>query len=552
MDEALQAKSMIDKIYDKELRHFSQGIYYYKTNDRIQALETFNIFIRDYPQSKFRAEAYLNKADLLYEMGRLNDAIYDYKLILDEFSESGQKSVINRAHYGLAWCYLKNGQFKQAVDEFKSTLEYANNPIVQVSSQIQIADAYQEAGKYLEALDIYSTLIKNHPNTVYADYIQFQIGITFLKNQELEKAFFALRNLKNNFPSSKLIPKAQYYLAVGYFSQANYVEAKGLLEDFIDSFSKDELIAKAVYLYGKCFFNEGDYSRALEIFQNVTKKLRDPEIEELVSIDIGNAYMNLSRFEEAQKAWGNFLKRYPDSPYAGSIVLYLGGLYEKEHKYAEAEKYYRKIIDEYKGASVAEEALLSLAHLYWNKGERGEAKRYFEKLAKKQTPLSLKGKLYLAKIAQQEGRLDQSLRLYNELIDSESSIANIARGEKALLLKETDDCDNAIPAFQDAIDNGLDTPEIRFSLGQCLEKAGRTGEAIEEYFKVAYMFTDQDSKAGLEDTGNFKVRSYFRIARIYERQNNMTAAKTTYQKIVDLKVKESAVAQSRLEELEEN
>ncbi|MFA7677453.1 MAG: tetratricopeptide repeat protein, partial [Candidatus Omnitrophota bacterium] len=266
-EDKVEAKIIIDKISDKQLRLFSQGMYYFKAQDYIQALETFNMFVRDYPFSNLLARTYLGKADTLYELGRLNDSIYTYRYILSTYKDLPFSDILNKAHYGLAWCYLKNGQFKNAIEEFKNTLEYADNPVVRVSSQIQIADAYQETGKYTEALDMYSTILEKYPNTMYSDYIQFQIGMSFLKKKDLSKAFLALKNLKNNFPNSKLVPQAQYYLAVGYFSQQDYVQAKNLLEDFISKFSQSELLPDAYYLYGKCFFNEKNYNQALEIFR---------------------------------------------------------------------------------------------------------------------------------------------------------------------------------------------------------------------------------------------------------------------------------------------
>ena len=97
---------------------------------------------------------------------------------------------------------LRTYTYKKAIEEFKNTLEDADDPLVKVSSQVQIANAYQETAKYDEALDIYNEILRDYPNTIYADYIQFQIGIVFLKKKDLEKSFLALRNLKNNFLKS--------------------------------------------------------------------------------------------------------------------------------------------------------------------------------------------------------------------------------------------------------------------------------------------------------------------------------------------------------------
>lgn len=162
----------------------------------------------------------------------------------------------------------------------------------------------------------------------------------------------------------------------------------------------------------------------------------------------------------------------------------------------------------------------------------------------------MKAKLYLAKIIAQEGKFSDALPLYNELIDTKSPIASVALVDKGYLLKEMKNYQEAITVFRQAIASGIDMPELRFNLGQCLEKAGQNTDAVEEYFKVIYMFSSEKNTVMPEGEKNYQVRSYFRIARIYEDDNNLSAAKAIYQKIIDLDTKESAIASARLKELE--
>ena len=245
----------------------------------------------------------------------------------------------------------------------------------------------------------------------------------------------------------------------------------------------------------------------------------------------------------------DFLARYPHSQYAASVVLYLGGACEKEENYLEAEEYYKKVISDYRDSSSAQEALLSLGHLSWNRGNLEKAQSYFEKLSKRQTPLALKGKFYLAKILFQKGENQKALELYDELIESASPISKVALADKAFLLKEMKDYRQAITVFQRAIDEDIDNPELRFTLGLCLEKVDRRQDAIEEYFKVIYTFSDQGDLRKSDST-NYGVKAYFRIARIYEKMGKREEAKKAYQKIISLGVKEAAIAEARLRELE--
>jgi len=546
---AEEAKGSIAQIKDPQVKLFCEGTYYFRIGDYQAALEIFEKFLRNFAQSKMISNIYLAKADTLYEMGRINDSLSAYRYILDNFKGAQYSDILDKAHYGLAWCYLKKSEFRKAIEEFKNTLKYTNNSVVMVSSQIQIADAYQEAGNFNQALDIYNEILANNPNTVYTDYIQFQIGMTFLKNKKLEESLVALRNLQKNFPSSKLIPQAQYYLAVGYFSQDNYQEAKLLLEDFMKRFPQEELIPRVNYLYGKCFFNEGKYEKALAIFTDMIGKFKDSEIQELGFIDIGNCYLNLSEFDKAKKIWEEFLIKFKSSPYAASVALYLGGLYEKEQKYDEAEKYYKMTLDNYQDSSIAAEAMFSLGHLAMMKDDDIKAEGYFKKIALSDDPVSLKGKIYLAKIYTRKGLAKDALAIYDDLIGSSPSVAKAAMLEKAMLLKDTREYEPASKLFQKLIGEGVDSMEVRFALATCLEKMEKNKEAIEEYFKVAYLFSSGNNSSANTADGDYGIKSYFRIAKIYEKENKIEAAKELYQKISAFDTEESKIAKLRLEEL---
>ncbi|MDD4955228.1 MAG: tetratricopeptide repeat protein [Candidatus Omnitrophica bacterium] len=543
-----EAKNTISEIKDAQVKLFCEGTYSFRTGDYQGALDAFEKFIRTFAQSKMVSSIYLAKADTLYEMGRINDSLSAYRFILDNFKNNQYADVLDKAHYGLAWCYLKKGEFKKAIDEFKNTLKYTNNSVVMVSSQIQIADTYQEAGNFSQALDIYNEILANNPNTVYTDYIQFQIGMAYLKSKKLEESLVALRNLQKNFPSSKLIPQAQYYLAVGYFSQENYQEAKALLEDFMKKFPQDELLARVYYLYGKCFFNEGKYQNAAGLFREMIDKFKDAQTQELGFIDIGNCYLNMSDFDKAKKTWEEFLVKFKSSPYAASVALYLGGLYEKEQNYAEAERYYKMTLDNYRDSSAAAEAAFSLGHLAMMKDDLVKAEEYFRKISSSDDPVSLKAKIYLAKIYARKGMTKDALGLYDDLISSSPSVSKAAMLEKSLLLMDTRDYAAASKLLRKLVSEGVDSMEVRFSLASCLEKMGKNKEAIEEYLKVIYLFSSAKESLA-EENADYGIKSYFRIAKIYEKENKIESAKEFYKKITEFNTEESRIAKVRLEEL---
>ncbi|RKY31532.1 MAG: hypothetical protein DRP68_04795 [Candidatus Omnitrophota bacterium] len=55
-----------------------------------------------------------------------------------------------------------------------------------------------------------------------------------------------------------------------------------------------------------------------------------------------------------------------------------------------------------------------------------------------------------------------------------------------------------------------------------------------------YLFDDLD----------YKVKAYFRIAKIYERENKLEEAKQIYQRITQLQTPEAEIAKKKIEEIE--
>jgi tetratricopeptide (TPR) repeat protein len=109
------------------------------------------------------------------------------------------------------------------------------------------------------------------------------------------------------------------------------------------------------------------------------------------------------------------------------------------------------------------------------------------------------------------------------------------------MFKQAKDYEQAVVSFRQASSGGADSLEAIFSLGFCLEKLGREEEAKNEYFKIVSDPVSQN---------DYKIKAYFRIAKIYEKENDLESAEEIYKKVVASGVEEAKIAKVRLEELE--
>jgi tetratricopeptide (TPR) repeat protein len=82
------------------------------------------------------------------------------------------------------------------------------------------------------------------------------------------------------------------------------------------------------------------------------------------------------------------------------------------------------------------------------------------------------------------------------------------------------------------------TADIQFKLAEALQAKGVLPEAIEEYLKVTYLYSENDVLA---------VKSLLRVAQIYEGNENFKEALNIYQKIITLDAEEAKYARERID-----
>ena len=63
---------------------------------------------------------------------------------LELAGEALPPEMADKLHYGLAWAYLKEGEFKSAIEEFRKIASQSQDKIVKIAALCQVGDAFQE------------------------------------------------------------------------------------------------------------------------------------------------------------------------------------------------------------------------------------------------------------------------------------------------------------------------------------------------------------------------------------------------------------------------
>jgi len=516
-----------------------------------QALDIYQQIITSLPESEVLLDAYFGKANLLYVLGRESAAIPVYEKILEKSKDYiGKEDLIDKAHFGLAWTYLKLGRLNDAIKELEVAVEKTNNKTTKISALCQIGDAYHHAGQLEKALDIYDKVLKDYPDSFYSDYVQYQEGVILLKLERIDAATIAFQSLKTNFSDSRYIHDSQYYLGLAYFKKGDFISAKTQLEDLIENQrTKSEYQPEAIFLFGMTLSNLEEYRDAIHTYQIIRRRFKgDKELIAKSEYEIANCLYLMGKVPDALKKFKIIVYKFPKSEVTLGALKWLGDYYLKINKFDIARKYFQRIIDDFPEKEISYEAYYQIGESYYEEERFDEALEQF-KTVKENSKGKLAGlaSLEMANILSQKEDKDLAIKEYKDILIRYPSLAKQAYAKLAQFYNSLGNHDEAIGELLKALEapedeSDIRDPQIQFNLAEIFEEKGDFDKAIETYFKVTYLFPKD----------KLSIKSYLRVARIFENRESWDKAKKIYEKILAEELEESKFAQERLDWINEN
>ncbi len=541
-NDIIGAEKLLSRIKDPVLKKLLEAYIWTQKEDYSRALECYEqICNRSDVPEYVRGECSLGRANSLYKLGRLKDAVYWYSYTVDNFDKFPQ--LINQARYNLGWCYLKLQDFKKAIEEFKNISEKTDDPTVKISVDCHIGDAYQDSGKYAQALEIYDRLLEEYPQNIYGDYIQFQIGNTLLKMNRLKEAIMAFRFLEEKYPNSAFLDEAYYSQGLAYFMAADYPQAIEVLNGFLSKFPSSSLRLEALYLLSQAYMNAGDYKKQEDTLRSIINNysLTQELVQEAI-FDMAHLIYTHDNRKKAIRFLKKYLNRLPSEKSQEALFI-IGQFCSQDEDFTEAKEYYRKSIEICKDKNLCAEAGFYLASILKDEGKLDEASKLLEKFLEESSSYQggLKAGFLLAEIFASQADLTKLKGLFSRLEKAFPKNKKQVLIKKAGILRDLNEFKEASEVYQVLEKEfGINSGYVYLDWADCLERLRIYPEALKIYFKIAYLFPDDKEVI---------FKSYLRIAEIYRRNGNYAQAAKIYRKIEGLGGDYRRVGEEKIKEL---
>lgn len=540
-------EEFLDKRSQDVLR-LGQAILMVETNRVNQAKGIYEELLSRSEDPLVLIQAYLGKADALYNLAEYQEAINVYKEALSEFkSGTVPQEMMDKIHYSLSWAYLKQGEFKEAIEEFQRIAKETDDKIVKVSALCQIGDAYQDSGDYTEAQKTYSAILKDYPDSFYSDYVQYQLGLTWLKASNYEAAIMSFQALKRNFPQSKLLDDATYALGLAYFQRQDYDSSRALFKSFEQEFKDSSLKPQALYLLGTSFYNLGQFAEAIEVFKDVIRLYgQDIELVQKAEYEIADCFDQMGQEKEAVNRFNALRSKYPDSSLTPEVMWWLGEYYYKHNELELARRYFSSLINDFPKSPLVQDAYYAIGTSLEEESRHLEAIENFKKVIELgKADLHGQAAIAIADIYVKQEDLGSALQAYEKIAGEYPNLAHLIYPKMAQLYYKTSDYSRALELYRKCLDvvPVREMGDIHFKIAEVMQAQGAMEEAIEEYLKVAYLYSENDTLV---------LKALLRVAVIYEDKENFKEAARIYERIAATDAEEAKYAKERIQWIKEH
>jgi len=512
-----------------------------------QALYLYDKVIAADKKGEFLPLSYFGRAESLYHLSRFQEAIISYRISLDKLKSvfrglADTRELRDKIHYGLAWSYLKVGDFPSAQEAFQKVVTLTKDKIFKLSAMCQLADTYLDAGDYDKAIAGYKNFLELYPDSVYNDYIQFQLGVAWLRSDDTDAAVLAFRKLLADYPSSKLVDDARYFLSVTYFQKGRFATARQELEAFVKNHKDSPFRAEALFLLAECWMNEGGYKKAIQHYQRVRQQFpRETALNQKAEYEIAHATFQMGQMAEAQRLFSDFVTRYPDSPFSPNVLFWLGQSLAAQEDHAGARRAFERMIRNYPHHEGVADAYLGIGRAYAAEGQPQTALRRFESVLESAQATDATRAMALMAMADTYLSLDErqeALSTLGRAAALPGPWVKTAHVKAARLLVQDGSPDRAVAALDKARTamGSIQDSATLWEIGEIYEEAGRWQEAVEAYMQVHYLSPKE----------KIAVKALLRVAQICENRSQYGELKRILEQIASLDVPEAAYAQEKL------
>jgi len=333
--------------------HLKLGIAYYNLNNNDNAIAQYKTIVDQYPNSAEADDALDNLRTIFVEQGRPNEYVTVARAAGKPLSVNTEDSLT----FAAAEIQYEKGNYTVALDALNNYLQGFANGAYSTEAHYYRAEIYNSKKDWNNALSSYAVVAERAPNT-YAERSMLQAArISFFElknNAEAEKYYAQLKQFtsaaENRLEAMRGLLRSQYALQKWTDAVAN---AKDLIAQKGSSADDKALANMAI---GKSAQINGQYDVAIASFKQVVA-VNKAALAAEARYEIANSWLATDRLADAEKAGFEVINKSGSYDlWVTKAYILLGDVYFRQKDYFNAKATFQSVVDNTLNAELKSEA----------------------------------------------------------------------------------------------------------------------------------------------------------------------------------------------------
>ncbi len=413
-------KSLIEnsyKLQEQTLRNYILQQHQTAQNSRAQfsqqnALSGYKMYFDNFSDSPSVADMHFFYGELLYDMGKFDEASQQYTWIAEnapqsKFAQKANQNILISIEKALpkdddlqkrvgdsVELIAMDPKVTRFISSASSYLKKFPNTDRAAEIKFRIGRLYYQSNHFNEAETVFKEIVKEYPKTKYSEYSANLLldiynlkkdyeGLSKIGNELLQNS--SISDSKTGQDIRGVLEKASFKKAQDFEGEKNYQKSADYYEAFATQNPKSDLLWMALFNAGINYERVGDNLKASRLYQKIIQtsdKKADglrPKAKKLLA----KLYQDSGRLEESATLFAEMAKENPKDPLAANYLYNAAIMSDTLGESNKAIKFYEEFIQISRSNKDKTDALFAQAEIYKKAGSKRLAiEKYDEYLAR--------------------------------------------------------------------------------------------------------------------------------------------------------------------------
>jgi len=424
-------------------------------------------------------------ADGLYIRGMYDMAAREYKEISVEYPDNPGMDVVL---FRLGECWRKTGDAIASESCYARVVSQFPESEFRFKALLRRAEIARKGGRLPEATALLKGLTRQDVPTTLKPATAYELGCVYAEMDQKKKAEKTFRDLLQSYPDSSYAGFAAMELArLLKDEEGNSAEMLELYKMAAEQSTSERMGAEAWLRLADAAFQNKDYKEAARAYEQIITKYRGMLDDPQVQLQIAWTYYHAGRYADALHMINDSTQQATAKP----EELYLMANCQRQLlKTKEALATYEILMKRFPDSPLTQASLYEKAWLAYQEGD-------FEAIIQ-QADLTTPSEDMNWLLAEAYAALDQpdkATQYYKLLIsgDDESGYAPRAMYRLARLLRQREDCLQAVPMYEKLVAQYPDSelaPQSLVEAAWCLTEMKEDAKAIREWGRLVESYPE--------------------------------------------------------------